>query len=370
MHKLSFYPLGNADTTLISLENGKDILFDFANVADPGDSNEKRAILDKDLRDYMEGKDKDTFEVAAFSHGDSDHTKGASEFFWLDYAKEYQGEDRFKIGQLWVPAAMIVEEGCEDDARVIRQEARYRLLKGSGIQVFSRPEQLKDFLEDNGLTLEERKHLITDAGNLAKGPTIIDDGVEFFVHSPFAHRQDEENVIDRNNNCLVMQATFSVSGKITRLLMLADIKWEPLDELIGITRYHKRDERLFWDICKAAHHCSAYSLNKDKGKTKTVPTASIDWLYGQRPNNAIMVCPSDPIPTTDMDQPPHFQAANYYKARLEEIVQGRFLVTMCEPSEAKPKKIEIEIGIGGPKRLLRNAPGGATLTDRSGPRVG
>jgi hypothetical protein len=43
---------------------------------------------------------------------------------------------------------------------------------------------------------------------------------------------------------------------------------------------------------------------------------------------------------------------------------------MSEPSTLKPKKIEIEIGIGGAKHLLSSAIGGADLTGRSGPRVG
>ena len=48
------------------------------------------------------------------------------------------------------------------------------------------------------MTLESREHLITDAGQLIPGFTLENDGAEFFVHSPFAWRQDEKTVIDRN----------------------------------------------------------------------------------------------------------------------------------------------------------------------------
>jgi beta-lactamase superfamily II metal-dependent hydrolase len=371
MHKLSFFPLGNADTTLIELGCGKNILFDFASVANPLDSSEKRSDVAKELREIMKRKVKTSFEVVAFSHGDNDHVKGAGDFFHLDHAAVYQGGDRYKIDELWVPANMILEDGCEDDARIIRQEARHRLRKGYGIQVFSRPKKLKAWLESNGLTLESRAHLITDAGTLARGLNLATDGVEFFAHSPFAHRQDENTVIDRNGDCLVMQATFDVYGIKTRLLLLGDAIAEPLDDLVGITRYHQRDERLTWDVCHVAHHCSAYSLNaQDKGETITQTTENIAWLYGNRGNGAIMVCPSDPIPSVDTTQPPHFQAANYYKKRLGEVIGGKFLVTMSEPTSAKPKKIEIEIGIGKAKHLLTAVVGGAAMTDRPGPRVG
>jgi hypothetical protein len=86
--------------------------------------------------------------------------------FGIGYASCYQGGDRVKINELWVPAAAIVEDGLEDCARVIRQEARHRLRTGEGIRVFSRPELLKSWLESEGLSLESRGHLITDAGNL------------------------------------------------------------------------------------------------------------------------------------------------------------------------------------------------------------
>ena len=370
MHKVTFYPLGNADTTLISLENGKNILFDFANVANPDDSNEKRAKVDVELRDYMKSRNKDTFDIVGFTHGDNDHTKGSDAFFHFDRFSSLQGNGRFKIKELWVPAGMIVEKDSEDDARLLRQEARYRLRNNYGIRVFSRPQQLADWFQSEGISMESRAHLITDAGQIASQPTLAADGVEFFAHSPFGHRQSDETVIDRNENCLAVQARFSVNGRLTDMLMLSDVEWESLTAIIDITRKHGRDDRLHWDICKIPHHCSAFSLHADKGKTKTTPTDSIEWLYGNRDNGAIMISSSELIPSFDTTQPPHFQAANYYKGKVGEVIRGEWLVTMSEPSESKPKKIEIEISIGGAKHLLTSALGAAALTGRSGPRVG
>jgi hypothetical protein len=370
MHKLTFFPLGNADTTLISLENGKDCLFDFANVANPDDPADQRAKVDVELRDYMKSRGKDTFEIVGFTHGDTDHTKGSDQFFHFDRFPSLQGNGRFKIKELWVPAGMIVERNSDDDARLLRQEARYRLREGYGIRVFSRPQQLSDWFESEGIQIESRSHLITDAGQIAPGPTLLADGVEFFAHSPFGHRQDEQTVIDRNENCFAFQARFSVDGTTTDLLMLSDVEHASLTAIIDITRKHQHDDRLHWDVCKIPHHCSAFSLNAEKGSTKTTPTASIDWLYGNRGNGAIFVCSSGVIPVGEMTQPPHFQAANYYKDKINEVVLGKWLVTMSEPSASNPKKIEIEIGSHGAKHLLRTAVGGAAMTGRSGPRVG
>src|SRR6185295_4311230 len=110
--------------------------------------------------------DRDFYEITAFTHLDTDHVAGATEFFYLRHAKKYQGAGRVKINELWVPAFAITEEGCTDEARIIQAEARYRLRQGEGIRVFSRPAKLERWLIDQGLTLESRKHLITDAGQV------------------------------------------------------------------------------------------------------------------------------------------------------------------------------------------------------------
>jgi hypothetical protein len=156
--QLTFYPLGNADCCLIDLASGEKLLFDYANLRDPDDSNDLRIDLEKALRENLEDVDRDYFDVVSFSHLDRDHIGRSSEFFHLEHAAKYQGGDRIKIKTLWVPAATILEEGVEDEAQIIRAEARYRLKKGSGIRVFSRPDQLKKWLEGQGLTLESRQH--------------------------------------------------------------------------------------------------------------------------------------------------------------------------------------------------------------------
>ena len=77
-----------------------------------------------------------------------------------------------KFKELSVPAALIVEEGAEDDTRVIRTEARHRFLQKSGIKVFARPEHLKVWLESKGKKLADYQHLIVDAGRCVPGFTL------------------------------------------------------------------------------------------------------------------------------------------------------------------------------------------------------
>jgi len=61
MHQLIFYPLGNADSTLISLENGKNILFDYADMGDKKDDEDLRIDLPSELDQAVEGE----FDIVA-----------------------------------------------------------------------------------------------------------------------------------------------------------------------------------------------------------------------------------------------------------------------------------------------------------------
>lgn len=371
MHKVTFYPLGNADTCLIELVNGKMLLFDYANVANTDDENEKRINLQETLRRSLEEAQRSHFDVVAFTHLDDDHIHGASDFFFLEHAKKYQSEDRIRIHALYVPAAAIIEEGCTDEARILRSEARYRLREGKGIRVFSRPGQLKKWLEEQELSLKERKHLITDAGKLVPEFSLKEHGVEFFVHSPFASRLEDGTLVDRNTDALAVQATFHADGSETKLFLSSDLTHEALAEIVNITKHYDNEVRLEWDIFKLPHHCSYLALSPEKGKDKTEPVPEVKGLFEeQAADGALIVSTSKPIPADDNDdQPPHRQAANYYKG-VVAAVDGEFLVTMKHPNESAPEPLVITVdGLGATARKATLS-AASRITRRRAPRAG
>ncbi|MDA8226692.1 MAG: hypothetical protein M0T74_03135 [Desulfitobacterium hafniense] len=369
MHKIIFYPLGNADTCRIDLSNGKKVLFDYANVKDKNDRYDLRIDLEKALKDDLTEAKKDCFDVVGFTHAHDDHIKGFSEFFHLEHAEKYQGDGRIKISELWVPAAIIMEEGPEDEARILRSEARHRLREGKGIRVFSRPDRLKQWLESHDIKFEDRKSLITDAGQIVPGFSRDNDGVEFFVHSPFAAHVDDR-LEDKNESSLVMHATFDIDGQETKFLIIGDSTSDVLSDIVNITRFHKREERLKWDIYDIPHHCSYLALNTEKGTDKTEPVPEVKWLLEQGCNKGILVASSKPIPTNDEDkQPPHRQAANYYKD-VASSISGTFKVTMEHPDKNKPKPLEITIDKWGATLKLITYTGGAAAVITQAPRAG
>jgi hypothetical protein len=385
MAKLTFHPLGNADSILIDLNNGRRILFDYANTRDRDDEDDLRCDLKKELRDDLDGADRDYYDVVAFTHLDWDHYAGATDFFYFNHIRKYQddvdGKPRTKMNVMWVPAALMTEKlgnDADTEAKAIQKEARERFKAKKGIRVFSRPARLKEWCEQNDIDFEQRKHLVTDAGKLPPEFSLKNDGVEFFVHSPFAVRQDENTVEDRNNDALVMHATFEIDGEQTKVFLASDVGHQILTDIVTVTESRKRYGRLEWDVFKLSHHCSHHSLSAEERKgDKSKPEPKVKRLfehYGQ--DRCIVVSTSEPIPKKADDgdkkgaDPPHRQAANYYKEDVTNPKEGEFKVTMEHPSTDKPKPLVILIDWSKATIKKRAAMAGASAFSVQAPRAG
>lgn len=375
MHELIFYPIGNGETCLIKLNNGRLIAFDYADLANPEDEDDRRMPLRENFKQDIGWNGHFTkrrnIDVLAITHGDLDHVKAIPDHFWMRHAKKYQGEDRVKFDEMWVPAALITEEGSEDDTRIVRQEARHRFLAKQGILVFSRPEALKDWLQTqpDGVdkNIDNYRHLCCDAGTLVPSFSKAQDEVEFFIHSPFA-RRTADGLLDRNADCIVVQATFVEGGRETKVLLTGDITSDELDQIVRVTKIHKNDSRLEWDVYDVPHHCSYLSLSNDKGTKKTVPTENVQWLLDQGNQRGIMICCSKEIPSESTDQPPHVEAYRTYKENCD-AKDGDWRVTMEFPSKSgKAQRTRVEITSGGAKLIKHggNAAPLATTAVRAG----
>ena len=354
MHQIIFYPVGNGDTSQIILENGKRILFDFRHQKKTEDGCGPEINLKDRLKEELNESDRDDFDIVAFTHGDKDHIENSTEFFELKHAEKYQGEGRIKIKELWVPAAMILETATNDEQSdefvVWRQEARYRLKKGEGIRVFSKPEKLKDWLEENDLTVESRQHLITDAGKIVEGLSLDTDGVEFFCHSPFIKHTDEGDDL-RNPAALIFNIRFQVGTNIFDFFATGDSEYCILEDIVSISKFHKNEDRLAWDLFHLPHHCSYKTLSDEKGDEETIPKPLVKELLLYGKDGAYIVSSSRPIEDTkagrEQIQPPHIQSKKCYIRYLKEIEGAKFLVTMEEPNQKKPKPIIFNIGEDG-----------------------
>lgn len=339
MQKITFYPLGNADTSLIEYADDRFILLDYA------DNNP-----DFDLPSSLdEANTTDSYDVVSFSHSDADHIKGFSDYFYLEHAKKYQDGERKYITELWVPAYILLETSLTNEyAKILRAEARHRFDNNKGIRVFSNPDMLKDYCKARGIDFKSRQHLITNAGNVIPTFDLKTDGIEFFLHSPFS-KEYEGATINRNDVSTVLHATFN-NNVNTKMIFGADIKASIWKDIVKITKYYANEDRLEWDLFHVSHHSSYTALNEDKkGKSETVPIDEVKWLFEtQGKEKGKIVSPSQAIPTEETTQPPHKQAAAYYK-KVKNLKSGEFKVTMEHPTKENPKpmifKIEDDNGI-------------------------
>lgn len=380
-HQVIFYPVGNGDTTQIVLSQGRRVLFDFCHRSRAEDEEVPEIDLKSRLKEDLKAAGRDYFDVVAFTHADLDHIQGSTEFFELQHAKKYQGDGRIKINELWVPAAMLLEEADKDHQTeefvLLRQEARHRLLEGKGILVFSKPPALMGWLEPllkaRGESAAARDRLFIDAGTIVPGFTLVNDGVEFFCHSPFIKHCDEGDII-RNSAALVFNVRFNANGATYDYLEIGDAEYCDLEDIIRATRYHKNDDRLVWDLFNIPHHCSYRALSDEKGKDETKPTPLVkDLLLSGKPDAYIVSC-SKPIPDVkasyEQIQPPHIQARRTYERYLKEVGGRKFLVTMEEPNANKPEAIVFEIGSGGVTWKRSGSIGAPAILVSRPPRAG
>lgn len=380
-HKILCYPVGNGDTTQIILSNGRRILLDYCHRQNGEDRETPEIDLKGRLQEELKNARRDYFDVVAFTHADRDHIQGSTDFFELQHAEKYQGEGRINIRCLWVPAAMLLEEADRDEQSeefcVLRQEARYRLLDGKDILVFSKPDVLTEWLEpklkERGEAPNARDHLFIDAGTIVPGLSLASDGIEFFCHSPFIKHCDGVDIV-RNSAALVFNVRFLVDNAAYDYLHVGDAEWGDLEDIVNTTRYHKNDDRLAWDLYNIPHHCSYLALSDEKGDKETDPKLLVKHLLLRGKTDAYLVSSSKPIPDLKESyqeiQPPHIQARKAYERHLKEVAGRKFLVTMEEPNTKKPEPLVFEISSGGLVWRRSTSIGATAILTSRPPRAG
>lgn len=379
-HTITFYPVGNGDTCQILLAGGKRIIFDYCHRGVAEADDDPRIDLKKHLQEELKAAKRDYFDMVAFTHADTDHICGSTEFFELRHAALYQDNGRIKINELWLPAAMLIEDvkrdQMSDEFAILRREGRHRLLEGKGIRVFSKPQALLDWLHPalraRGEPVTARDHLFVDAGTVVDSFSLANDGAEFFCHSPFIKHCDEGDVV-RNDASLIFNVRLRANGTDYDFLQVGDSTWEVLEDVVAITRAHRNDDRLRWNLFNIPHHCSYRALSDVKGERETVPKPRVKELLLEGQPGAYLVSSSNPIPDSpDMykqDQPPHIQARKAYESHLRQVAARKFLVTMEEPNASKPKPLTFEVTAGGVS-WIKAIVGAPAIIGATAPRAG
>lgn len=356
MPTVTFYPVGNGDTSLIKLDNNKMILMDYYQKDNAQDTSTPECDIATELKKELREAKKSSFDVVAFTHADDDHIRGSTEFFYLKHEKQYQSDDRVVIDELWVPAAMLLESAGRDEQNkehvTWRDEARYRLKNKQGIKVFSKPDELVNLIEKKwGMNIDEFDDFILDAGSIVDTFSLNRDGVEFFVHSPFVWNCEESGKKVkqiRNQAALVFNVRFKVGGEEFNYLAVGDSEAHVMESIYNLSEKHGNKDRLKWDLFNIPHHCSYLALAEigDKGEKETIPLDKVKDLLLMGQKDAYIICSSqafdsDTKEAESRSQPPHIQAKRCYERYLKQVGGRRFIVTGENEGSKRPKPVTI-----------------------------
>lgn len=376
---IKYYPVGNGDSTLLTVENGVTILVD-CNIRLCDDENCNYDVK-KDLQSSLKKKklndvdDVSFVEVFILTHGDDDHLHGFEKHFYqgdpTKYKKKNKDDGEILIDTLWF-TPMVMGTATNEDEKCFNKEAKRRIqlhrdkssdkdLPGNRILIIG-----KDANEDlTGLNLVRRVpgEIVTRFNDKDLKTFSI------FIHSPYQDQLTDEEV-DKNRVSLVFQARFKATDTSKEFCGLAmfggDSDHEAWKTILAKTKKHKNDTKehaLKWDLFMACHHCSWTFFNNTPQKDNPKPvTTSLEVLDNRRSNGKV-IASSKEIKNND-DNPPSYAAKKEYE---KKVGADKFLNTETHQVSGKtPQPIIFEITQQGPmqpkkKEGTANVVGAASL---------
>lgn len=325
-HKIKFYPVGNADCTLIKLGDGTTILIDcFINNEK---DNEGKALFDvkKDLLDELA---KDSYghplvNLFINTHPHDDHCTGFEDNFYHGYPADYDDEKndgQIVIGEMWVPPMDFDNNIGSKDAIAIRKEAKRRrdiYNKDSSYQG-EEGNYLHMIGYDKDKNFDSRYGYVP--GTLVNNFNGIGQKyIKIFIHAPFKENvQKGKQTDDKNETSIVMQLKFYMDDKanpVCKFLTGGDAEHDVWQQIID---NNKDDVDLEWHIFQAPHHCS-WTFFNDHGKDDVLESATE--ILNKQIGSPYIVASSEKIMMGD-PTPPSYPAKKEYLKKLDNDDQFR-----------------------------------------------
>ena len=356
--KISFFPVGNGDMTLIRTESGRTLLIDLNIRAAADDPDDDTPDVATKLRDRLDRDDKDRFYVDALlvSHPDKDHCTGLAKHFHLGPPEAWsQTAKKIFIREIW-SSPMVFRRASRhhtlcDDAKAFNAEARRRArrFREVGHSVDDGDRLLILGEDENGKTdnLDAILIRVNDEFSCINGEADPSMNARLLGPLPKGHDDDEE-ILSKNNSSTILR--FSLAGDRLpdkcRFLTGGDAEvaiWERL-----WCRHLSRSDWLSYDILQTPHHCSWHSLSydswSDMGEDAKVCQDAKKALSRTR-DGATIVASSNPI-KDDHSDPPCIRAKREYVS-IADDAGGEFRCVGEWPSATSPDVMDFEIGAHG-----------------------
>lgn len=319
--KVKYYPVGNGDTSLFTVDN-------VTIITDCNIREVKDGIYDvkKDLLEELDKRDDKPYaDLFILTHHDNDHCLNFRKHFHTGKVSSYVADDeKIIIDELWVNEYILGDDNITDDsdAGEIRSEVKRRR------NLYKNNDSSKDEL-GNRLVLigYDDNDNFTNVPQYIPGQTVNEinettiDKFEFFIHAPFkADVIDCNASADRNMSSIVYQARFFKSNGTDfacRVLHGGDAdhyRWAKIKEK---SEKNDNEDALKWDIFQTPHHCSWTFFNDtpykddDKNIDNSEPKQTSIDILNYKLTGAKVVATSKKI-VDDKDNPPHYPAKNEY----------------------------------------------------------
>jgi hypothetical protein len=364
---ITYFPVGNGDTSLIRLSDDANILID-CNITNKSKEDDEEKWYD--LKDYLlkvlkkDEKGTNHIDLFILTHPDQDHCLGFEDNFYIGDPKKFLNsankDKKILIDELWFTPRLFLPQESEaslcPSAQAFLKEARRRIkvYKEDKTQSILPGNRLHIIGYSDNKRLAGLKDIIIAPGTFTNRINeVYKKDFSIFIHAPFRKNLDSEDS-ERNETSVVFQARFNVDGKDRAGLALfgGDAQYEIWRDILS--RSDMSD--LEWDLFLAPHHCSWTFFSENDYKDDSIPSKESMELLNNKRDGAIIVASCKPIKDDD-DNPPHYLAAEKYK---EIVGKKKFYVTMEYPSSEQPGPLEFEITKMGPQR--KDPPRTGTIT--------
>lgn len=314
---LTFFPVGNGDMTLMTLDNDQKLLIDInirkASEDDDDDTPDVISLLrekldrDSDGRLFLDG--------FLLSHPDKDHITGLEKHFHLGAPDDWvEDDDKILICEMW-SSPIVFRRASKNlklcpDAKAWAKEARRRVklyreeeiigAEGDRIQIMGEDEDGKT--DDILAIVVSVDTLITSLNDVAA------KAFEGRLLAPISSDDvDDADKFDKNHSSVIIRFSIRGDGYADKCRFLsggdAEVAiWEHL------WNKHNKEQTnwLSYDILHAPHHCSWHSLSydsySDMGEDAKVNDDARKALSQTR-KGAIIVASSKTIDPNDSDPP-------------------------------------------------------------------
>ncbi|MFL0681998.1 hypothetical protein CLV31_109149 [Algoriphagus aquaeductus] len=361
--RIKYYPVGNGDTSLISLEDNTTIIVD-CNIRNC-DGDDVYDVKEDLLKSVQYDNGVPYVDVFVLTHGDQDHCRGFKKHFYQGGPEKYSDKDRreglIRVDTMWF-SPMIAEQHSNEDEDAYQKEAerRLELHRNKDPKKDNPGNRIKIIGYDGNSDYKDLNHLRAVPGEIVTRFNDKDQSLfSIFIHAPFKEHLETLGDDKKNSTSIVFQARFKnnlFQVDFSTLAMFGgDSDHTSWCIILEKTKKYKNEHALKWDLFLSPHHCSWSFFNDRPQAENPEPKETSLQVLEFRRSGAKVIASSKKIEDDD-NNPPHFEAKRQY---VKKVSEGNFLnIATHNIVDGVPQPIVFEVtsqGIVKPKVALGTA---------------